>query len=310
MCLSQHFPYLSPAAWSSLSCHLESLPTDASGSFIKLIQLTWKHNPTASLSLEGSLGLTLRPTKLKRTGACSVFDAHWLILRRNDGLQAISTPPPTSAAFQNFYLEEDYPSIVGFNGECMDIPLQPAPGDWPKCPTLPELLDYSPAIPVGQARRLHTEERLVGAKCGGRIWWHQQNRYEIPTEWTSHIWARTTIKKASVSSSGLFSWDYKPVTIWSFAELGASFQVTVSLALWPIAVWLFPPKSFSNKPFLTTAFCSSTWQCTPRENPLGFLGAWLEKPVKTSTCLHQRLHSLNGNMKTSFTRLWEDHGFP
>lgn len=209
MCLSRHFLYLSPAGWSSLSCHLESLPTDASGSVIKLIQLTWKHNPTTSLSLEGSSGLTLRTTKLKRTGACSGFDLHWLILRRSDGLQAISTPPPTSAAFQNFYLEEHYPSIVGFDGECMDIPLQPAPGDWSKCPILLGVLDYSPAIPVGQARPLHilVEERLVGVKYGGLIWWHQQDRYKIPTEWTSHIWARTTIKKASVSSSGLFSWN-------------------------------------------------------------------------------------------------------
>lgn len=104
--------------------------------------------------------------------------------------------------------------------------------------------------------------------------------------------------------------DYKPVTIRSFAELGASFPVTVSLALWPRAVWLFPPKSFSDRPFLTTAFCSSTWQHAQRENPLGFLGVWLVKQVKSSTCLHQRLPSLNANMKTSFKRLWEDRGFP
>lgn len=104
--------------------------------------------------------------------------------------------------------------------------------------------------------------------------------------------------------------DYKPMTIWFFAKLGASFQVTVSLVLWPRAVWPFPSQSFPNRPFLTTAFCSSTWQCTQHEDTLGFLGAWLEKQVKSSICLHQRLRSLNANMKTSFTRLWGDHGFP
>lgn len=168
MCLSRHFLYLSPAGWSSLSCHLESLPTDASGGFIKLIQLTWRCNPTTSLSLEGSSGLTLRTTKLKITGACSVFDVHRLILCRSDGLQAISTPPPTSAAFQNFYLEEHYPSIVDFDDACMDILLQPAPVDWSKCPILLRVLDYSPSIPVGQARPLYiqVEERLVGLSDG------------------------------------------------------------------------------------------------------------------------------------------------
>lgn len=122
-----------------------------------------------SLPGKAAQGSTRRSTKLKRTGACSVFDVHGLNLRRNDGLQAISTPPPTSAAFQNFYLEEDYPSIIGFDGECMDIPLQPAPGDWSKCPTLLGVLDYSPAIPMGQAGPLHIEERLVGVKDGGLI---------------------------------------------------------------------------------------------------------------------------------------------
>lgn len=51
----------------------------------------------------------------------------------------------------------------------MDIPLQPASGDWSKCPTLLGVLDYSPAIPVGQAGSLHIEERLVGVKDGGLI---------------------------------------------------------------------------------------------------------------------------------------------
>lgn len=153
---------------------------------------------------------TLYLLLLKRTGACSVFDVHCLILRKSDGFQAISTPSPTSEAFQNFYLEVHYyPSIFGFDGEWMNIPLQPAPGDWSKCPILLGVLDYNSAIPVGQVRPLHilVEERLVDVKYGGLICWHQPDQHKIPTEWTSHIWIKTTIKKASVSSSGLFSWN-------------------------------------------------------------------------------------------------------
>lgn len=40
------------------------------------------------LSMEGSFGLTLGSTKPKRTGACSVFDIHWLIILRTDSSQA------------------------------------------------------------------------------------------------------------------------------------------------------------------------------------------------------------------------------
>lgn len=42
----------------------------------------------SNLSLPGKQRLTLRPTKLKRLGACSEFAVHWLSLLRKDGLQA------------------------------------------------------------------------------------------------------------------------------------------------------------------------------------------------------------------------------
>lgn len=43
ICLYQHVLYLNPIGWSSFSCNLQSLPTYASGSFVKLIEWTWKH---------------------------------------------------------------------------------------------------------------------------------------------------------------------------------------------------------------------------------------------------------------------------
>lgn len=110
MCLPQYVPYLSPAGWSSFPCHLELLMKYASGNFTKhqFVWANWSERPAPPVFLtrEGCSRLTVGPTKLKRTGACSVFDVHWLL--RRDRSQTwvfwgtVSTPLPPTLLFRIF----------------------------------------------------------------------------------------------------------------------------------------------------------------------------------------------------------------
>lgn len=113
-----------------------------------------------------------------------------------------STPPSTSAAIQNFYEGKDYPSIIGFSGECVDDLLQPAPKDWSKCPALLGVLDYIPALAAfsgSDKTTTYRREKLVGVKYGGLICWHQlTNVKSLQNEQVTYE-DRTIIKKAFVS---------------------------------------------------------------------------------------------------------------
>lgn len=244
MCLCQHVLYLSPAGWSSFSCHLESLPKYASGSFAKFIQLIGK-NSTSNIFLHGRQlqDSHYDPQNCREQEAVPYLMftdisflggvvAKWLLSFLSDP----SHPTSHQCCHSESLWGGRSSSIVGCSGEWMNVRLQSAAGDWSKCPALLRALDYGPALAASSGSGKTTSprrERLVGMKYGGLIYWHQPTGIKSLQNEQATSGARTTTKEFSALKWSFlmecYSRNYKPVTIWSFAELEATFQMTVWL---------------------------------------------------------------------------------
>lgn len=168
------------------------------------------------LFMEGSFGLTLGSTKSKRTGACSVFDVHWLILLKSGGIVvklgfckwSFSPYLPPVQPFRILTRRRIIlPSLVSKVNIWMSCCSQLS-GTGLNAQLFLESWIYSPTLAASNGSgktSSHKRENLVHMKYGVPTCWHQQTGVKSLQNEQATSGARTTMTKGICVINRLFS---------------------------------------------------------------------------------------------------------